>query len=115
MEHDEAKRMSMTQSYLDNAFNQSPADAMPNGQARGAAILMSRTAGSSKVAETVNYCGWQGKGFNAQTGLLRNRRPMLGLTALVGRVDEGPNWLDGKECIVLASSDTSPTDFCQKF
>ena len=115
MEHDEAMRMSMTQSYLDNAFNESPANAMPNDQARGAAILTSRTAGSSKVAVTGNYCGWQGKGFNAQTGLLRNRRPMLGLTALVGRVDEGPNWLDGKECIVLASSDTLPTDFCRKF
>lgn len=115
MEHDEAKRMSMTQSYLDNAFNESPADAMPNDQARGAAIVVSRTAGSSKVAQTGTCCGWQGKGFEAQTGLLRNRRPMLGLTALVGRVDEGPNWLDGKECIVLASSDTLPTDFCRKF
>jgi hypothetical protein len=40
---------------------------------------------------------------------------MLGLTALVGRVDEGPNWLDGKECIVLASSDASQIDFCLKF
>jgi len=39
----------------------------------------------------------------------------LGLTALVGRIDQEPNWLDGKECIVLASSDMSQTVFCQKF
>jgi len=40
---------------------------------------------------------------------------MLALTAIVGRIDEEPNWLDGKGCIVLASSDTSQTVFCRKF
>lgn len=115
MEHDEAKRMSMMQSRVDNAFNESLADAMPNDRARGAAIVVSFTAGSSKVAETGTCCGWQGKGFDAQTGLLRNRRPLLELTTMIGRVDEKPNWLDGKECIVLASSDASQIDFCLKF
>ena len=115
MEHDEAKRMSMMQSCVDNAFNESLADAMPNNRARGAAIVVSRTAGSPKVAEAGTYCGWQGKGFDAQTGLLRNRRPLLALATMISRVDEEPNWLDGKECIVLASSDASRIDFCLKF
>ena len=115
MEHDEAKRMSMMQSCVDNAFNESLADVTPNNRARGAAIVVSRTAGSSKVAETGTCCGWQGKGFDAQTGLLRNRRPLLALATMISRVDEEPNWLDGKECTVLASSDASRIDFCLKF
>ena len=115
MEHEEAKRTSMTQNYLDNAFNDSLADAMPNDRAKGAAIVMSHTARSSKAAETGNCCGWQGKGFDSQIGLPRNRRPMVGRAAVVGKIDGEPNWLDGKECIVLASSDASRIDFCLKF
>ena len=93
MEHDEAKRMSMMQSRVDNAFNESLGDAMPNDRARGAAIVVSLTAGSSKVAETDTCCGWQGKGFDAQTGLLRNRRPLLALATMIGRVMRNPTGL----------------------
>ena len=55
----------------------------------------------------INLFGWQGKVFDAQKGLLKNRILAFGVEAIVARVYKGPSWLDGKECIVLDYSETS--------
>jgi hypothetical protein len=55
----------------------------------------------------VNHFGWQGKVFDAEKGLLKNRVLAFGLEAIVAKVYKGPSWLDGKQCIVLDYADTS--------
>jgi hypothetical protein len=55
----------------------------------------------------VNLFAWQGKVFDSQKGVLKNKITPLGLNAILAKVYKAPSWLDGKECIVLDYSDTS--------
>jgi len=107
MEYDAAKLISMTQVQLDDLFKESPAGEIPNGSAEGTAIIAPGTAYSPAVAQIISTFGWQGKVFDAQKGLLKNKVLMFGLEAIVAKVYKDKSWLDGKECIVLDYSDTS--------
>ena len=107
MEYDAAKLLSMSQTQLDDLFRASPPGDIPNGSAKGTAIIAPGTAYSPSIAEVINLFGWQGKVFDAQKGLLKNKILMFGLEAIVARVYKAPSWLDDKECIVLDYSDTS--------
>jgi hypothetical protein len=107
MAHDVASLLAMTQEQLDDLFKQSPAGDIPNGEAKGTAIIAPGTHYSESIAQIINHFGWQGKVFDAQKGLLKNRITSFGIEAIVARVYKGPSWLDGKECIVLDYSDTS--------
>ena len=107
MEYDAAKLISMTQVQLDDLFKASPAGDIPNGQAKGTAIIAPGTAYSGNIAEIINHFGWQGKVFDAQKGVLKNKILAFGLEAVVAKVYKGASWLDGKECIVLDYSETS--------
>ena len=107
MEYDAAKLLSMSQTQLDDLFRASPPGDIPNGSAKGTAIIAPGTAYSPSIAEVINLFGWQGKVFDAQKGLLKNKILMFGLEAIVARVYKAPSWLDNKECIVLDYSDTS--------
>lgn len=107
MEYDAAKLMSMTQAQLDDLFKASPAGDIPNGQAKGTAIIAPGTAYTANIAEIINHFGWQGKVFDAQKGVLKNKILAFGLEAVVAKVYKGNSWLDGKECIVLDYSETS--------
>ena len=59
------------------------------------------------IARFVNHFAWQGKTFDAEKGVLRNRILPFGLNAIIAKVYKAPSWLDGKECIVLDYSETS--------
>ena len=107
MEYDAAKLLSMSQTQLDDLFRASPPGDIPNGSAKGTAIIAPGTAYSPSIAEVINLFGWQGKVFDAEKGLLKNRITAFGIAAIVARVYKGPSWLDNKECIVLDYSDTS--------
>lgn len=107
MAHDVASLLAMSQEQLDDLFKASPAGEIPNGEAKGTAIIAPGTHYSENIAQIVNHFGWQGKVFDAQKGLLKNRITSFGIEAIVARVYKGPSWLDGKECIVLDYSDTS--------
>jgi hypothetical protein len=107
MAYDAAKLMSMTQAQLDDLFKESPAGDIPNGPAKGTAIIAPGTTYSANIAEIVNHFGWQGKVFDGPKGLLKNKILMFGLEAIVAKVYKDKSWLDGKECIVLDYSDTS--------
>ena len=107
MEYDAAKLLSMSQPQLDDLFRASPPGDIPNGSAKGTAIIAPGTAYSPSIAEVINLFGWQGKVFDAQKGLLKNKILMFGLEAIVARVYKAPSWLDNKECNVLDYSDTS--------
>jgi hypothetical protein len=107
MNYDVPKLLSMQQTELDDLFKASPPGDIPNGPAKGTAIIAPGTVFSESIAEMINWFGWQGKVFDAQKGLLKNRITAFGIEAIVARVYKGASWLDQKDCIVLDYSDTS--------
>ena len=107
MAYDAPTLLAMTQTQLDDLFKASPPGDIPNGEAKGTAIVAPGTKYSESIAQIIKHFGWQGKVFDAQKGLLKNRILAFGIEAIVARVYKGPSWLDAKECIVLDYSDTS--------
>ena len=107
MPYDATQLLEMSNTQLDELFSNSSAGAIPDGQAKGTAIIAPGTKFSADIAELINIFGWQGKTFDATRGVLRNRISLLGLNAIVATVYKGPSWLDNKECIVLDYSETS--------
>ena len=107
MPYDVPQLLAMSQTQLDDLFRDSPPGDIPNGPAKGTAIIAPGTRYTESIAKIISHFGWQGKVFNAQKGLLKNKILAFGLEAIVAKVYKGPSWLDGKECIVLDYSDTS--------
>ncbi len=99
--------LKMSQAQLDELFTNSPPGEIPDGEAKGTAIIAPGTTYSDEIAEFISHFAWQGKNFDAQKGVLRNRILPFGLNAIIAKVYKGPSWLDGKECIVLDYSETS--------
>lgn len=107
MAYDVPQLLKMSNTELDSLFSSSPAGDIPDGPAKGTAIIAPGTSFSGEIAEFISFFAWQGKTFDAQKGLLRNRILPIGLNAIVARVYKNPSWFDNKECIVLDYSDTS--------
>jgi len=99
--------LAMSQAQLDDLFTKSAPGPIPDGPAKGTAIIAPGTVFSAEIAHAINVFAWQGKTFDAQHGVLRNKISVLGLNAIVAEVYKGPSWLDQKECIVLDYSKTS--------
>ena len=99
--------LKMSQEKLDEIFTDSPVGEIPDGEAKGTAIIAPGTSISDEIAEFISHFAWQGKTFDKQKGVLRNRILPFGLNAIIAKVYKAPSWLDGKECIVLDYSDTS--------
>ena len=99
--------LEMSQQQLDDLFRASPAGDIPNGPAKGTAIIAPGTKFSMSIAEVINHFGWQGKVFDAEKGVLKNRILAFGIEAILAKVYKAPSWLDNKECIVLDYSETS--------
>ena len=97
----------MSQQQLDVLFGEHDEGPVPDGQAKGTAIIAPGTPMSEPIAAVINIFAWQGKVFDAKAGLLRNEILPFGLKAIIARVYKGPSWFDGKECIVLDYSETS--------
>ena len=107
MAYDLSQLLTMSQAQLDDVFRNSPPGDIPNGDANGTAIIPTGTKYSSEIATLINNFAWQGKVFDAQKGLLRNKIGPFGLNAIIAKVYKDNSLLDGKECIVLDYSDTS--------
>lgn len=107
MPYDVTQLLQMSDSDLDSLFSSSPAGEIPDGPAKGTAIIASGTRFSSEIAEFISLFAWQGKTFDAKKGVLRNRILPIGLNAIIAKVYKGSSWLDQKECVVLDYSDTS--------
>jgi hypothetical protein len=107
MTYDVPQLLSMTAAELDTLFSDSTAGDIPDGEAKGTAIVAPGTIYSKEIAEFINLFAWQGKTFDAKRGVLRNRILPFGLNAIIATVYKGPSWLDKKECIVLDYSETS--------
>jgi hypothetical protein len=107
MPYDLPQLLQMSNEQLDQLFSGSPAGQIPDGQAKGTAIIAPGTKFSAEIAEFISLFAWQGKTFDAQRGVLTNRLLVFGLNAIVATVYMDKSWLDGKECIVLDYSKTS--------
>ncbi|MET0586948.1 MAG: hypothetical protein ABWZ75_00365 [Novosphingobium sp.] len=99
--------LKMSQEELDTLFKQHEAGPIPDGEAKGTAIIAPGRVFSDEIAAMISIFAWQGKVFDAEHGFLRNNILPFGLKAIVAKVYKGPSLLDGKECIVLDYSDTS--------
>jgi hypothetical protein len=99
--------LAMTQIQLDDLFRNSPSGDIPNGPAKGTAIIAPGTEYTETIAEIINHFGWQGKVFDAQKGVLKNKILMFGFEAILARVYKDKSWLDNQPCIVLDYSETS--------
>ena len=107
MAYDVPQLLAMTQAQLDDLFRASPAGDIPDGPAKGTAIIAPGTTYSQSIAEVINHFGWQGKVFDAKKGVLKNSITIFHVEAILARVYKGASWLDGKDCIVLDYSKTS--------
>ena len=107
MAYDVPQLLEMSAADLDSLFSSSPAGDIPDGPAKGTAIIASGTKFSPEIAEFINVFAWQGKVFDSRKGVLRNRILPIGLNAIVAEVYKGPSWLDKKECVILDYSKTS--------
>ena len=107
MAYDVPQLLQMPNEQLDQLFSGSPAGEIPDGQAKGTAIIASGTRFSAEIAEFISLFAWRGKTFDAQRGVLTNRLLAFGLNAIVATVYKDKSWIDGKECIVLDYSKTS--------
>ncbi len=107
MPYDVPQLLQMSNAQLDDLFSASPAGDIPDGPAKGTAIIAPGTKFSVEVAELISLFAWQGKTFDAKKGVLRNRILPIALNAIIATVYKGPSWLDNKECIVLDYSETS--------
>jgi hypothetical protein len=107
MAYDVAQLLDMTQTELDELFRASPPGDIPAGSAEGTAIIAPGTRYTDNIARIINIFGWQGKVFDAQKGVLKNKVSPFGIEAIVARIYKDKSWLDGEECIVLDYSETS--------
>lgn len=99
--------LSQSQAELDALFSAHEAGPIPDGEAKGTAIVAPGTHFSGDIAKFINLFAWQGKVFDSTSGTLRNHILPFGLKAIIAKVYKGPSWLDQKECIVLDYSQTS--------
>jgi hypothetical protein len=104
---DSAQLLAMSSQQLDDLFAKSAAGPIPDGPAKGTAIIAEGTRYSAAIAEIVSLFAWQGKTFNAAHGTLTNRISILGFNAIVAQVYKDKSWFDHNECIVLDYSKTS--------
>ncbi|WP_397453309.1 hypothetical protein [Pseudomonas sp. NA-150] len=99
--------LSKSQAELDALFSTKEAGPIPNGEAKGTAIIAPGTVFSPEIAKLINLFAWQGKVFDADSGTLRNHILPFGLKAIIANVYKGDSLLDQKPCIVLDYSTTS--------
>ncbi len=107
MTYDVPQLLTLSQAELDALFTSSPAGDIPKGEATGTAIVAPGTTYSPTIAQFISTFAWQGKVFDAEKGVLRNKILPFGLNAIIAKVYKGESWLDGKECIILDYSETS--------
>ena len=99
--------LGMTQQQLDDLFRNSPPGEIPRGEAEGTVIVDPGTEVSEVVAKVAHAVAWQGKVFDPDDGVLRNRVTPFGVPAIKAKVFKDTSWFDGKECIALDYSKTS--------
>jgi hypothetical protein len=107
MAYEVSKLLKMSQAEIEQLFAGSPPGPIPNGEAKGTAIVDPGTMRSVDVAEFINHFVWQGKIFDAKSKTLVNHIGPFGLKAILAEIYIGKSLIDQKDCIVLDYSKTS--------
>ena len=107
MARDVESLLKMRSRELDALFSRSPPGDLPDGPARGTAIMAPGTRLSPVIAGLVRGLAWKGKAFDRAGGALRNRVLPFGIHTVPAKVYLGESRLDGGPCIVLDYSQTS--------
>lgn len=107
MAYDVDGLLEKSQEELDALFSSVGPGPIPDGEAEGTAIVAPDTKFSPIIAKFISGFAWQGKVFDQEKGVLRNKILPFGLSAILAKVYVDKSWLDGKDCIVLDYSDTS--------
>ena len=97
----------LSREQLDELFTNSPTGEIPNGKARGTALIAAGTVCTAEISECIRFFAWQGKVFDREKGQLKNRVTPLGVHAVSAKVYKNPSWHDDKECIVIDYSEMS--------
>jgi len=71
--------LTMSQAQLDELFTKATSGDIPNGEARGTAIVAPGTTFTSEIATFINLFAWQGKMLDAKASLLVNESSTVGL------------------------------------
>ena len=107
MAYDIHQVISMSQEELDQMFSSGEVGEIPDGEARGTAIIAPGTPYNYAIAQVINFFAWQGKVFDAKTSTLKNEISPFGFRAIIAKVYKDDSWFDHKPCIVLDYSETS--------
>jgi hypothetical protein len=97
----------MSRRQLIDLYASSPAGPIPDGPARGVALILPGTPFAKAFALWTALFGWQGKTFDAASARLVNRITPFRIHAIAAQVYLGPSMLDDNPCIVLDYSKTS--------
>ena len=104
---EQGRLLTMTPQQLEGLYRASPSGPVPDGTARGIAIVSPGVSYSKDIAELVHLFAWQGKTFDAARGRLVNRITPFGIAAVAADVYPGTSRIDRRPCIVLDYSRTS--------
>src|SRR5687768_17426879 len=81
MAYDIEQVIKMSEDELDQLFSASESGEIPDGEAKGTAIIAPGTSYNHAVSQIINYFAWQGKIFDAKSGTLKNEITPFGLHA----------------------------------
>lgn len=104
---DRAQLLVMSGPQLDELFRACPPGEIPDGDARGTALIGPGRWYEGILARMVRWFWWQGKIFDASRGSLVNKVGPVSLRAIKARVYKDASWVDGQEAIILDYSRTS--------
>src|SRR4051812_29663576 len=104
---DRAQLLAMTGAQLDDLFRASPPGEIPDGDARGTALVGPGHWYESMLARLIRWFWWQGKVFDAAGGSLINKVGPVSTHAIKAKVYKDSSWVDGREAIILDYSKTS--------
>lgn len=99
--------LKMSHEDLDALFKTLKSGPIPDGLAKGTAIIGAGRSFSDEIAQLINIFAWQGKVFDAERRVLVNKILPFGLKAIVATVSKAPSLIDQKECILVDYSNTS--------
>jgi len=102
-----AQLLQLNGAQLDGLFAECETGPVPDGPARGVALIATQTVFAKLIAASIRAFVWKGKTFDAAQGRLVNRITPFGLNAVAARVYKSPSLFDRRPCIVLDYSRTS--------
>lgn len=92
---------------LDDIFRGSPAGAIPEGRARGTAMLFPGTAVDRVLSSLIRALVWKGKVFRPGSRDLKNRLGPFGMPLIRAEVYEADSWFAPGPAIILDYSRSS--------